>query len=108
MEEILYNKDPLEQRDFTSRYTYDSVLGPTLGHFLNEETDNKIRILYVSDSFGKAVMPFFALGFREVMTMQNSDLSNLTKQAIEDYDPDVVILQYYAEYALNEYEIPEY
>lgn len=108
MEEILYNKDPLKQRDFTSRYTYDSVLGPTLGHFLNEETDNKIRILYVSDSFGKAVMPFFALGFREVMTMQNSDLSNLTKQAIEDYDPDVVILQYYAEYALNEYEIPEY
>ncbi len=108
MEEILFDMEPLERRDFTSRYTYDSVLSPTLGHFVNEDCDNEIRILYVADSFGKAVIPFFTLGFHEVMTMQNSDVSKLTKQAIEDFDPDVVILQYYAEYALNEYEIPEY
>lgn len=96
------NMDPLRDRQYTSRYTYDWVLGNSLGHFVNLNSLNNLKVLLITDSYGKAVAPFLILGFSEIRYIYNLDSSNLTKEYIENYNPDVVILLYYTENATNQ------
>ena len=90
----------LEERDLTSRYTYDSVLGGPayLGHYKNPNSRNDVRILMITDSFAKAVNPYLIMQFAEVNTFYNGSVTNITPQLIEEYDPDVVIMLYYPHY----------
>ena len=90
----------LEERDLTSRYTYDSVLGGPnyLGHYKNPESRNDVKIMMLTDSFAKAVNPYLIMGFSEVNTFYNGSVSNITPELIEAYDPDVVIMLYYPRY----------
>lgn len=95
--------DYLEERDLTSRYTYDSVLGGPnyLGHYTNSQSVNGIKIMMITDSFAKAVNPFLIMQFGEVNTFYNGSVANITPELIEEYDPDVVVLLYYPRY-INE------
>ena len=97
MPDLVINTEPLANKQYTSRYTYDYVLGNSLGHYLNLDCRNDIRILIVTDSFGKAVNPYLMMGFREIYYVYDADVSSITPQFIESYDPDVVILMYYPE-----------
>lgn len=88
-EEMLINTEPLKNKDQTSRYTYDNVLGNSSGNFCNNYSYNNKRLLIISDSYGKAVNPFFALSYREIMTMGNG----LTNDFLEEnYMPDAVVM----------------
>ena len=95
--------DFLEERDLTSRYTYDSVLGGPnyLGHYKNLDSRNDVKIMMITDSFAKAVNPYLIMQFSEVNTFYNGSVSNITPELIESYDPDVVIMLYYPRY-INE------
>ncbi len=96
MPELMYDMKPLEKKDYTSRYIYDSVLIGTLGHYINENSKNDVKILIISDSFARPVTPYLAMGFKEVRYEKDNDVSKITPEMIEEYDPDVVIMMYYA------------
>lgn len=97
MQDLAVNMEPLEKKQYTSRYTYDSVLGGSLGHYVNPGSENAVKILIISDSFAKAVDPYLMMGFREIRFLYDGDVSCVTPDYIEEYDPDVVILLYYSE-----------
>ena len=89
MQDLVINREPLSNRQYTSRYTYDYVLGNALGHYINLDCQNDIRILMITDSFGKAVNPYLIMGFHEIEYVYDSDVSSITPEYIEAYDPDV-------------------
>ncbi len=68
--------------------TYDIAYGNSIGgHFYNPNAQNDAKVIVVSDSMGKVVAPFLILSYREVYTTGY----DLTKQALDEYDPDVVV-----------------
>lgn len=93
LEELLIDYQPLKNRDYESRYTYDYVLRKSLGRFENLYAKNDKKILIVCDSMGKSVNPFLAISFQEIYTVS---ASKLTEELIKSYQPDVVLLLYYA------------
>lgn len=98
MQDVMINMEPLTNKDYTSRYTYDSVLGGSLGHFTNLDCKNDIKVLIITDSFGKAVAPYLAMGFAQIDYVYDADVSGVTPEFIESMDPDVVIMMYYPEF----------
>ena len=98
MQDLMINMEPLTNKDYTSRYTYDSVLGGSLGHFTNLDCKNDIKVLLITDSFGKAVAPYLAMGFAQIDYVYDADVSGVTPEFIESMDPDVVIMMYYPEF----------
>jgi hypothetical protein len=103
MQDIVINMKPLSQKEYTSRYTYDWVLGNSLGHYINLTAENNIKILIVTDSFGKAVNPFLMMGFSEIEYVYNGDVSSVNPDYIEEYNPDIVILMYYVGNTMENY-----
>ena len=101
MQDLMINMEPLTNKDYTSRYTYDSVLGGSLGHFTNLDCKNDIKVLIITDSFGKAVAPYLAMGFAQIDYVYDADVSGVTPEFIESMDPDVVIMMYYPEFLLE-------
>lgn len=98
MQDLMINMEPLANKDYTSRYTYDSVLGGSIGHFTNLDCKNDIKVLLITDSFGKAVAPYLAMGFAQIDYVYDADVSGVTPEFIESMDPDVVIMMYYPEF----------
>ena len=98
MQDLMINMEPLANKDYTSRYTYDSVLGGSIGHFTNLDCKNDIKVLIITDSFGKAVAPYLAMGFAQIDYVYDADVSGVTPEFIESIDPDVVIMMYYPEF----------
>ncbi len=98
MQELVYNRKPLQNKEYTSRYTYDYVLDAALGNYRNLDCKNDLKILIVTDSYGKAVNPFLIMGFSEVRFLYNRESEQLTKDYIDSYCPDIVILMYYPDF----------
>ena len=98
MQELVYNRKPLQNKEYTSRYTYDYVLDAALGNYRNLDCKNDLKILIVTDSYGKAVNPFLIMGFSEVRFLYNRESQQLTKDYIDSYCPDIVILMYYPDF----------
>lgn len=101
MQDLAINMETLEKKDYSSRYTYDLVLANSLGHYQNLDCENDLKLLLVTDSFGRAVAPYLIMGFSEIDYVSNSGLSSMTPEYIEAYDPDIVILLYYTENAVG-------
>lgn len=95
MQEMVYDLSPLSDKDYTSRYTYDKVLGNSIGHYINLDSENDVKVLVISDSYAKAVFPYLMMDFAEVTYQYDMDVSKITKEYIEDFDPDVVVMLYY-------------
>ena len=95
--------DPARDPNRVETYFYDAVLGwgNYMGHYTNLNSPNNVRVLIISDSFAKAVNPYLIMGFREVNSMFDSFVCDITPQVIEAYDPDVVIMLYYPQYIYN-------
>lgn len=98
MQDVMINMEPLANKDYTSRYTYDFVLGGSIGHFTNLDCKNDIKLLIITDSFVKAVAPYLAMGFAQIDCVYDADVSGVTPEFIESMDPDVVIMMYYPEF----------
>ena len=104
MPELMMDLTPLANRNRASRYTYDIVLGngAYLGHYFNRESKNDIRLLVITDSFGKAVIPYLVMGFKEVYSIYDEYSATVTEKIIEEYDPDAVIMLVYPEELKND------
>lgn len=88
---LTYDGTPLEKRELTSRSTYDAVLAPAMGNFGNELAQNDVKLLFLADSFGRAVAPFLNLAFAEV----HSETDLVQGSELLEYQPDAVVLVYY-------------
>lgn len=96
-EDIVISKKALDNKDQTSRYTYDNVLGKSFSNnFANNQALNDKRILMVTDSYGKAVNPFLILSYGEV---HNGDADY---QTIHAYNPDAVVVLHYIDNILKD------
>ena len=95
MQDLMINMEPLANKDYTSRYTYDYVMGGLLGNYTNLDCKKDIRILTITDSFGKAVGPYPAMGFRQIYYVYDDYITGVTPEFIENFNPDVVIMMYY-------------
>ncbi len=95
VEELMIDYRPLENKDYTSRYTYDRVLWNTMEHYVNINSENDVRVLLVSDSFGRAVCQYLATGFKEFRFVDSDNVAEITPDFIEEYDPDIVVMLYY-------------
>lgn len=93
--ELLITTWPLRNRNYESRYTYDYVLGNCWGHFTNELAQCDSRILVISDSMGKAVIPYMILSFSDVYGIYAYEPEVVDEAFLEEYQPDaVVIIEY--------------
>lgn len=102
MQDLALDMRSLQNREYTSRYTYDSVLGKSLGHYVNLDCQNDVKVLIITDSFSEAVNPYLMMGFSEIQYVHDADVSIVNPDFIESYDPDVVVLLYYTENAMRE------
>lgn len=95
MQELIYNTEPLQKRDYLSRYTYDAVLDKALSGYVNLDCKNDKKILLITDSFGKAVAPFLIMGFGEMRYMYDGTILDVTPEYLEEYRPDAIIVLSY-------------
>ena len=93
--DLVLDRTALAQLDFWNRDTYDDTTGRALGNFINLRSRNNVKLLVIADSFARAVNPYLILGFREVQYLYNKLSNSLSKEYIEQYKPDMVILLYY-------------
>lgn len=98
-EEILLDTSVLQSRDLASRYTYDTVF--RFGDFQSQNTGCGKKVLFLSDSMGRAVLPFLTLAFTEVRTIEAYSPQNVTMEYIEAYQPDIVVFMHYATVTFN-------
>lgn len=92
-EEIVLDQSYLQKKDATSRYTYDRVL--RLGNFQSLTTGCGKKVLLVCDSMGRAVLPYLTLAFGDVCYVDAYNPQNLTKELLDSYQPDLVIVMHY-------------
>lgn len=102
LENLLFDLEPLNNVNYSSRYTYDYVLDKALGDYKNKEENNNKKLLVVADSMGKAMNQYFIVNFSEVKTIDAYNPSNL-KSVINSYNPDMVIMMHYP--SLLEYDV---
>ncbi|MBP5601256.1 MAG: hypothetical protein J6X78_00870 [Treponema sp.] len=98
MQDLMINMKPLTNKDYTSRYTYDHVMGASLDNYTNLDCKNDVKILTITDSFGKALNPYLAMTFGQLNYVYDADVSVVTTEVIETIDPDVVIMMYFPVY----------
>ncbi len=103
-EDMVINTKPFKNRIYTSSYTYDWVLGNSLGNFENPNAENDIKVLVIGDSMAKAVNPYLILTYREIRYIYDGSNPTMNKKIIENYKPDVVILLYYADFICKDGE----
>ena len=95
---VFYDTAPLESKDYSSRYTYDAVLGglPVSGNrYINHLAENDMHILVLSDSFYKAVCPFLISAYKDVQYAHYTEVPDVTTVAnMELNNYDAVIIMY--------------
>ena len=84
---IMYDESVLCKRDYKQRLTYDTLYGAAMGHQLhNDSAANNIKVLVSSDSMGKVVVPYMVLSYEDVYW------TCISKELIDEYKPDVVVM----------------
>lgn len=87
--ETMYDYNFLKDRNNKSRYTYDFTLEKSLNNNVNNLSMNNKTVLFLSDSMGKAVMPFLSLAFKNTAF---GEVRLVTEKYLNDYKPDIIIL----------------
>ena len=96
-EELFIDYDKLE---VANHYTSDAYMSyRTRGYYLtqiyNKEADNKgKRVLILRDSYANPVVPFLALEYEYVDSIQPKEFDGSIASYIDETDPDIVIVMY--------------
>ncbi len=103
MEEMMIDKSALQNREYTSRYTYDSVMGgSSAASWHNPDASVDKNVVIVGDSMIKSVAPYLALTFRNVFFVGDNAVEVLNEEYVETYQPDLVISMYYVSWAASD------
>lgn len=80
-----------EAHDLHMNDTYDSVLEPSTGNYVNPLAKNDATVLFVSDSMGFAVAPYLAISVRRMISVNAYEPWNLAS-LVEETDADAVVV----------------
>lgn len=94
--DIVINQKAFDKKPLIPRFIYEEVL-PELEHFVNKDSSISKKIFIVSDSFSRAVSPYFILSYSQV----KSNWHNFDYKQIMEYKPDIIIMLEYADRAVN-------
>lgn len=91
-ESLIVDMSAIENPDLMKRSTYDVTLGNSRSAYSNDLAENDTKLLVMADSFASVVDPYLILSYSEVRCQK----LGLTAKTIEEYDPDAVVMFYYA------------
>ena len=77
--------------DYRMSDTYDSVLEPSTGNYVNPLAGNDATVLFVSDSMGFAVAPYLAISVNRMISVNAYEPWNLAS-LVEETQPDAVVV----------------
>ena len=95
---VTFNKYQIRQRDYYGRdpyamYGYSNKPVEYLDNLLLPYTDKKV--LFIRDSFSASMVPFLALGVKNIAMICLMTFSGSIQAFIEEYNPDIVIVEYH-------------
>lgn len=93
-ESMMINTYSLNNVNYTSRYTYDSVYS-SLKNWYNPNATIKENVLMISDSMNRVVEPYMVFSFERVFFLDDLKTSSLTEELYKEYNPDIVLCMYY-------------
>lgn len=94
-QDVCIDTTELSNRNYESRYTYDHVMGVSGGNFNNSQAQSDKKVLVIGDSMSSAVCPYIILSFQEMRYLGNWVTPVLSKDFLDEYQPDIVIMMYY-------------
>lgn len=95
-QEIVVNMEPLANRVYTSRYTYDYVMGKACANYHNPDAPIDKTVVIIGDSMSTAVCPFNILAFKNALFLETESVADIDEAYLEKYKPDIIISMYYA------------
>lgn len=98
IQDMMINMEPLENREYTSRYTYDNVMGGSLGNWHNPNADVDKTLVVIGDSMLKSVCPYLALSFSNVIYLDMygvNGVNDVNSNFLDTYEPDIIVSFYY-------------
>lgn len=81
------NTSVFENREVTSRYTYDFAMYPPEGV---ATTSSELKMLFVTDSYGNAMAPYLKLAYSDCYKKPYSE--GFHSDYILETDPDIIVL----------------
>lgn len=95
-EELIYDTEPLNNKQYANRYTYDTVLQYADDGFYNPNAPIDKTVLIIGDSMSLAVMPYMTLIYKNVIFYADyEDVSLINDIYLDTYKPDIVISMYF-------------
>ncbi|MBQ7560289.1 MAG: hypothetical protein IJS99_00445 [Synergistaceae bacterium] len=94
---IMYDMSCITKRDYYNLSAYGAYNygGQSLIRFTNLLAASNRKILVIDDSFGNCVLPFLALGVKNVAEIDLRGFNGSLKNYIASERPDLVIVMYY-------------
>lgn len=88
-------------------YIYENAF-PNLGDYINNYADNDMRLLVIGDSQARTVMPYLIQAFGETRFIHNEDGDKITREAIQEYHPDLVLMIFHPHNISREVSLKEF
>ena len=101
-QDILVDTSYMNIIDYENNSMYENVYDNVWNDCVNINPVNNTKILIISDSFSLNVMPYLIMEYGQVQFWRNANSSQLTKEYIDYYNPDVVIMLYYPKRSMEE------
>ena len=70
-------------------------MGGSGGNYNNYNAKSDKKILVIGDSMSSAVCPYIILSFQEMRYAGNWVTPVITKEQLDEWQPDIVIMMYY-------------
>ena len=96
LEDMFYHMEYLQEKDYESRLTYDNVLGAgdLYGKICyNTLVNNEIDMLFISNSFYRALYPYLLMQFRQVRYTHDATVEGLTPDNMLNYDVVLILFE---------------
>lgn len=93
---IIYDMRHFEKIDYYGRNPYGAYMygNHALSQFENHLSENKIRLLFIHDSFGNSVVPFVSLAVQHVDSIDLRHFTGSVISFVEKNKPDIIIVMY--------------
>ena len=97
-DEAIINYDLFNERDYYNTSQYSAYLygDHSVVSITNNLAKNDFKILVIGDSFSSTIVPFLAMGVRQVDKIDNRYYTGSIESYVEQNKPDMIIVEYNA------------
>ncbi len=88
--DVFISYDALHNKNYASRYTYDKTYQNSIeNEFVNKNASGQSKLLFLTDSMGRVVIPYISLAFSDVDVIV---YETITQSMMEEKKPDMMII----------------